>query len=661
MIEFKTLKISNFMAIGEAEVDLTQTGFTLVSGNNQRAEDGATSSGSGKSNIMESLVWALTGETIRGAKDIVNRFTEGDCQVKLTFDFKGYNWCISRGMTRDKEKSLEIYKNGEVMPAKGYRDAEEVLNRELPELNFKFLNSVVVMGQGLPGRFTNNSPSGRKAVLEELTNADYMITQIKDNITKRGQEISDHLRVNQDAVLKATSEKGILESLLKSQEEEFDKLKAFDIEADKRDLENLIVKGKEASAKVEELKIEEDKAVTLSKRIYEDYLNKGNSQKGEISNLRSKLEVSLVEIAKEKSEAYSKLNEELNSKVFLLNSKMDKLNEEISHNDSIVKGGYCKYCGQRLSGFSEEKIAEAKVKIEKAKEELKILSKEYTDITNLNSEEKSKLNLKFETKRTEAKVLLESQITAVENRYREELEKLKESSSEAMLYLNNTRESLSLAQSNLLDLRSQYQEKNTQIKSYEDRLTNLSNKIAETKNSIKVAEGDISIHSDLVEKYQERLKVNKQMNTFASRDFRGILLEGIINRLDQIIKGYAKIVYGNELTSFYLDGNSIAIEFDGKDYESLSGGEQQRLNLLIQLSLRDLIVETSGVSTSFLAIDECFDGLDRFGCDRVVELFQSLEISIWVITHRSELEIPFDQELIVVKGPDGVSNIQIGV
>lgn len=148
------------------------------------------------------------------------------------------------------------------------------------------------------------------------------------------------------------------------------------------------------------------------------------------------------------------------------------------------------------------------------------------------------------------------------------------------------------------------------------------------------------------------------METFASRDFRGILLEEVISRLDTILKGYAEIVYGNSLTHFYQDGNAIVVEFDGKEYESLSGGEQQKLNVILQLSLRDLIIELTGLSGSFLFLDEIFDGLDHTGCDKMIELVQSLGTNVFVISHHEDLSIPYDQQIVVVKEASGISHVE---
>ena len=65
-------------------------------------------------------------------------------------------------------------------------------------------------------------------------------------------------------------------------------------------------------------------------------------------------------------------------------------------------------------------------------------------------------------------------------------------------------------------------------------------------------------------------------------------------------------------------------------------------------------------SCNILVVDEIFDNLDSVGCQRVINLI-STELSdissIFVITHRGDLEIPYDHELIVEKNEKGISTL----
>lgn len=97
-IKFKHLTIENFMSIEHADLCLEDRAFTLIEGINNNVMDNARSNGSGKSSIFEALVWALTGNTIRGNKDIVNYNGTGTCKVVLTFNVDGDEYVIERGV-----------------------------------------------------------------------------------------------------------------------------------------------------------------------------------------------------------------------------------------------------------------------------------------------------------------------------------------------------------------------------------------------------------------------------------------------------------------------------------------------------------------------------------------------------------------------------------
>ena len=95
-IKFKKLHIENFMSIGEADIDLSDRAFTLIEGVNNNENDNARSNGSGKSSIFEALVWALTGATMRGNKDVVNFSGNDGALVTLEFIVDTDRFVITR-------------------------------------------------------------------------------------------------------------------------------------------------------------------------------------------------------------------------------------------------------------------------------------------------------------------------------------------------------------------------------------------------------------------------------------------------------------------------------------------------------------------------------------------------------------------------------------
>ena len=97
-IEFKRIILHNFMSFGDADLEFNNDGFIRVSGINENPLDNAGSNGSGKSSLWEAIIWAITGETIRGTKQIVNIYGEDGCFVDIEFyiDNKRYQLIRSK-------------------------------------------------------------------------------------------------------------------------------------------------------------------------------------------------------------------------------------------------------------------------------------------------------------------------------------------------------------------------------------------------------------------------------------------------------------------------------------------------------------------------------------------------------------------------------------
>ena len=186
-IRLKHLILENFLSFGYAEIDLNDRGYVLVNGINNNPTDNATSNGSGKSSIWEAISYALTGETIRGiTKNLVNIHTEGGMRVELSFSIDSTEYRICRYKEHKEFKNdIKFFVNGVDNSGKGVRDTEKLISEHLPDLTSSLIGSVIILGQGLPQRFSNNTPSGRKEVLEKLSKSDFMIEDIKKRISDR--------------------------------------------------------------------------------------------------------------------------------------------------------------------------------------------------------------------------------------------------------------------------------------------------------------------------------------------------------------------------------------------------------------------------------------------------------------------------------------------
>ena len=186
--------------------------------------------------------------------------------------------------------------------------------------------------------------------------------------------------------------------------------------------------------------------------------------------------------------------------------------------------------------------------------------------------------------------------------------------------------------------------------------------IAENEKIIEDAEQELLYKYKIKDDLSVRLGIVNKFNTIIARDFRGYLLQSIIEFIDRRAKIYSNSIFNTELISFVLDDNNISISYNNKEYESLSGGEKQKVDLIIQFSIRDMMCTYTGFSTNILVLDEIFDNLDAVGSSQVINLI-STELhdisSVFLITHHGvELNVPYDNEIVVIKGSDGVSRLQ---
>jgi DNA repair exonuclease SbcCD ATPase subunit len=192
--------------------------------------------------------------------------------------------------------------------------------------------------------------------------------------------------------------------------------------------------------------------------------------------------------------------------------------------------------------------------------------------------------------------------------------------------------------------------------------------IENQKNELANMEADIARLTNLIditniakEEYDQRLSTIKKMDSLIRRDFRGYLLSNIIDYIDNKAKDYCNTVFGTRDLSLCLNGNALDITYCNKVFDGLSGGEKQRVDLILQLAIRDLLTSYLDLSSNILVLDEITDFLDKKSCQAVMQLLEkelkTVE-SVFIISHHSdELGIPVDSEVKVIKNTAGISEL----
>ncbi len=623
-IKFNHIEIKNFMSIGNGSYNIDNQGYVLINGINNNIDDYAKSNGSGKSSCAEAIVWALTNETIRGTKDIVNRNSSGGCKVILDFTIDDISYKILR--TKDDEElgtNLKLFVNDKDVSGKGIRDTQKILEEYLPDLTLSLIGSVIVLGQGLPQRFTNNTPSGRKEVLEKLSKSDYMIEDIKDKLSKRKTELSEELRKTEDLILSEDTKRDLFgKQLIELKEDKA--LLNCDV-----DYESEIKKYEKILNELEDNQVD---AYHYSQQLNEQLNNKLK----EYQDWTLKVNKNYLYECTVIDDEYH-IND-LNSELVDLDIKIKNKQEEITKLENIKD--ICPTCGQKLPNVHKVDLTPYEEELEHLRKRFKESNATFILVSDKVKHKKEEilntLNLTTESIKKEGQELrqLYNDISKQNEDYIKEINNIK-----------LTIDKLKLNKEN-----------------YEKQSKTIDKDIEDTESNLKELEQHMFNLFNERDKINQHISVVTKMTTFATRDFRGYLLSEVIKYINTKAKEYCMDIFETDKIEFVLDGNNISITYCEKDYENLSGGEKQRIDLIIQFAIRDMLCQFMNFSSNLIMLDEVFDGLDSIACQNVINMLakklNDIE-SVFIITHHADtLEIPYDKQLFVIKDNKGISRIE---
>lgn len=518
-------------------------------------------------------------------------------------------------------KYLLIEKDGKNIGGKTFTESQALLDQYLPDLTSELLGSVIILGQGLPQKFTSNSPSGRKEVLEHLSKSDFMIQDLKDRIDTRLEELNDKYRVCEDELLTIDAKETVTKEQLEENNKKLEEL------SQKTDFDTLIAQLEQESMQLGEklLKIQvENDALSKEKDALNEKVNIANKNKQE------RLDKILSQ--------YMEYNKDISERKTLASNNKYQLEKEIEAMKNIRD--VCPTCGQKIPGA-------VKPDTSLKEEALKELNETYANIL----QEEKENNEEYEKAKSK-----------VNSMYVEEAEECTVRLKQIAFIMHDNEDNLKL-------LTPSYNTLTTKIATLKADKENHAKRLQEVKDKIKDLDKSLE---DFAQKRKEstekkltldaHIKAVGKMNTLIKRDFRGILLRGIIDFINVKAKEYASKIFNSDNLEFVLDGNNIDIVFEGKDYENLSGGEKQRVDLIVQFAIRDMLSRYLKFSSNILVLDEITDALDSVSCDRVIN-FITNELndveSIFIISHHSdELQITTDCELVVTKNELGLSEVQ---
>ena len=474
----------------------------------------------------------------------------------------------------------------------------------------------------MPNKFSSFSPSGRKELLEKLTKADFMIEDIKRRVTERLGTLSQQIRAIEDQLLINRSQLSVFESNLKTNEATLAGMQKPDFEAQiKAHTDNIEQTKQIINAQVETLAGIQKEQTEVDTAL----LTANQSLATALADVHAK---------------YDQTSHDLVQRQAQLQAETDSLRREISRIKAIKDT--CPTCGQKIPGAvkpdtsdQESQLQILVDKLAQAKMELhKLQDAEREDQKRVNSEHSALLN-DLNTRNTQLKSFI-----ADFARERRDLEAHIAQEQEACNRLVYERDTWD----------ARYQQLYRAV---------LDSKAAIEKATMTIAEADAAR-----EELAEHCKLVKKMDGLSKRDFRGFLLSNIISYINKKAKDYCEVVFNTRDLEVALDGNDLNISYCGKMFDNLSGGEKQRVDLILQFTIRNMLTAYLNFNSNILVLDEITDFLDKKSCTAILELItkelNTIESVFIVSHHASELELPIDSELVIQKNEIGISEILVG-
>ena len=183
---------------------------------------------------------------------------------------------------------------------------------------------------------------------------------------------------------------------------------------------------------------------------------------------------------------------------------------------------------------------------------------------------------------------------------------------------------------------------------------------AEARGDVNTAEQVVQSARAAVALYEEREKAVAEQEAelryheeldLAYTELRQELNDQVRPELSEIASAFLAQLTDGRYTSMEIDESyNLMVLDEGEEKPVISGGEEDIANLVLRLSLSQMIAERAGHPLSLLILDEVFGSLDVARRDNVVQLLHHLEDrfeQVILITHIEGIRESLDQVLRV--------------
>ena len=601
MFKLKKLTLHNFMSFEDLDIEFARRGIQLIQGFNNKGGD---SNGAGKSAILSGLTWTLFGKTQLGlqGKDVV-RWGQDACTGILTLQSELSTYQIIR-----TSSTLEFYIDGQKQSGHK-KDVQELINTTFGTDYDKFL-TFSVFTKFWSKFITEVGDADRKKLFKNILRLDKI-----DDAYDKAKKIYGNLM----------------------------------LQANK--LDGIITNIKDNIPKVE-----------TELATYEDYArNESASREAaiqDIENRKKLLEPPTLDFSEESTEITKRLEEgtkeKFNEKLEFLNIQLTNIRNLIYNDEQEIQkqavkiknfgatGGECPTCGQAIPPRHRTAY----------RRQLEVITQEFVNSYDANL--KSKETIQAEIYELEGKI------------------------NELIKLANRKKEMEMLAWENRVKW-DKYNEFCVTAKDTIDKLTqttvNYQKIIDDKRIDLASMKTSLETNQETFEAFKKEIDIfNYLIWLYSRQGVVSAIIEKCFNRLKFLAN---KFLIKLSTEGFKIDispqkslksgelRDEIDIFVSDQDkkipYQSLSAGQQQRINTAIMVALYMWGREIGCNNFDFVLLDEVLDlSIAAKGQEDILNLLWDLRPQIYhifLITHKDSLTIKYDRLLRVVRDKDGISQI----
>jgi DNA repair exonuclease SbcCD ATPase subunit len=611
-VEFLRLVARNFLSWKNLDFSFPSNGVTLFMGEN----------GAGKSGVFEALFWCLYGKTLRDIPvgDIVTRGErEGTVAVWFYIESINRTYFVNRVRLGTSSSSSSLYlksKEGKILDHStgGWDDEGRstivATTQRIKEIlggvsSFVFQNSIC-HAQGLPYRFLQSSESEKRELFEQILNLGW--------VASAKAKVLEYIKIIDQTSRELASTQRMEEAVYRAHE---------------ANLGNLIRRN---------LDPRELAVLRLRKDFLKDELGKLEAER---NLLLSATEVGNAELGKIRFvvERVRGLVSDQSAKVFAFKTEVNRIEAQRREYNETVGGGLgtCPLCRRLLEG--DERKAVRKEIIER----VICLDRRLTSLIYDLELVEGQLNCTTEILDTNEKLGKEKEGELIKNE---------------TLLQNNYRAAISV--------NSQIDNVNHTIVVWEQVAATFEEqrrKLEETLEQSRIAGEELRAVSD-------RLRVLRSLADiwgcgFGPRGLKSELINSVaLPFLNARAEAYSALTNSRFSVAFDAiqdeDGARLKIKAAsvlGIDYSGMSGGEKRRVDVVVLLTLHDLVLFLLGVDFNFQVFDEVFENVDAEGVETLLGILKDRanQRAVFLISHTADIVSEVDTTVIIRKNSEGES------